>query len=573
LLRGPVFAYGMLALLQLRVVWGTWRYRDLSSGDTSGYFPAAFRWFTTGKVSVPWSPLYRMFYGSLMWLTRDPYAVTTLHRLVIVFAASLLVLAVFRRLLPPGLAWLAAAWWTVLPTNFDTLYEVHLFAVLPPLVAWLLLLSSQKRWARGAGLAVLAASAVLVRNEMAVAAVLLGSACVAWEVRSSLRPGSAPAGGWTDLSLGYGVPLALAASACAGVCCLSEDTYQEQRKIMELKHTVNMGQVFTYGYKQRHPECTDDPWSGYPELMTRHFGESHPTLTTMIRRNPRAVGAHVWWNWRLAPSGMQVLLFHRTYGKMNPDYVPVNDGSRAAAVLGVLVLAVWAAGLVCLVRDWRELWQTWIRPRAWGWVGMFAVAVVAVPVISTQRPRPSYLFGLSVLLMALTASSVWVLTRRWRATRWLAHGMPLVMAALVVLMPPYYRHAKSPAARANQRPLHDLTERLLPYEGCNPRKDTLAVMGDHYPFETSAYVWKGRCTGVGYGALENEWPAGKPLEQLLAERNVAVLYLNDRMLRHLESARAADAQAFLTAPPPGWRRGGGSDAPGDRWRLFVSPEP
>ena len=33
------------------------------------------------------------------------------------------------------LAWLLAAWWAVLPVNFDTLYEVHLFALLPVLAA------------------------------------------------------------------------------------------------------------------------------------------------------------------------------------------------------------------------------------------------------------------------------------------------------------------------------------------------------------------------------------------------------------------------------------------------------
>src|SRR5262249_32653475 len=101
LAQSPWFAYGVLALLQLRIVWGIWNFRDLSSGDTSGYFLAAFRWFSAGKVGIVWSGLYTMYYGSLMVVTRDPYAVTILHRLVIVFAASLLVLAVFRRLLPP----------------------------------------------------------------------------------------------------------------------------------------------------------------------------------------------------------------------------------------------------------------------------------------------------------------------------------------------------------------------------------------------------------------------------------------------------------------------------------------
>src|SRR5262245_3069905 len=83
-LHGPWFAYPMLALVQLRVAWSICRYKDLSSGDSSGYFIAAFRWFSSGKADVIFSPLYTMFYGSLMHITRDPYAVNILHRLVIV---------------------------------------------------------------------------------------------------------------------------------------------------------------------------------------------------------------------------------------------------------------------------------------------------------------------------------------------------------------------------------------------------------------------------------------------------------------------------------------------------------
>src|SRR5207237_322994 len=137
----------------------------------------------SGTVDIAWSPLYTSFYGSMLFLTPDPYRATLLHRLLIVFAATLLVLAVLRRLLPPAIAWLMAAWWAVLPINFNTLYEVHLFSLLPALVAWLLLLSSRGHWARGLGLGVFAASTFLTRNETAVATVLFGMACLAYEWR------------------------------------------------------------------------------------------------------------------------------------------------------------------------------------------------------------------------------------------------------------------------------------------------------------------------------------------------------------------------------------------------------
>src|SRR5207302_4124717 len=118
-------AYLALALLQLRVVWRAWNYLDLPDGDTASYYATSLQWADRLLVNIVWSPLYTAFYGTVAWLCRDPYAATMAHRLVIVFAASLMVLALFRRLLPPAIAWLAAAWWAVLPINFNTLYDVH----------------------------------------------------------------------------------------------------------------------------------------------------------------------------------------------------------------------------------------------------------------------------------------------------------------------------------------------------------------------------------------------------------------------------------------------------------------
>jgi hypothetical protein len=576
-LQGPCFAYFMLALLQLRVVWGMWRYRDLTDGDTSAYFLLAFRWFSDGTTDMVWSPLYTMFYGSLLYLFPDPYPATVLHRLLIVFAASLLVLAVLRRLLPPALAWLAAVWWAVLPINFNTLYEVHLFALLPSLVVWLLLLSSARRWARGAALAILCGSAVLVRNELLLAAILLGGACAVWEWRGFRRPGGSDRMYWRSLIVAYGAPLIVVAGVCACGFAKSHQSYAEMKRDFNIKHTLNMAQVFTFGFEQRHSECTCSPWTEFQEVMTPHFGEPTPSLSTMLRRNPRAVAAHFWWNWQLAPNGLQVLLFNATSGTKNPDYVPVTARTAWPKVLTVLMLACWIAGLKGLVHDWGFWWNTWLRPRLWGWVGMLAVVAVTIPVITTQRPRPSYLFTLSVFVMAVTGMSLWIVTHRWRWTRRVSQWMPLVMASLTALVGPYYDPltADVPASVAARppRPLHDLTRRLLPYEAALPRQGSVALVGDN-AYQVSAYVWKGRLEAVDYGILERDWRAGTPLEQFLAERNVGAVYLSERMIRQLESQRPNEARAFLGDQlPPGWRELGGGDAPGDRWKLVMQSEP
>src|SRR5205814_460473 len=72
LVRSPWLAYLLLAALQLKVVWGMWSYRDLTSGDTSSYFRNAHGWYQSGTVNIAWSPLYTSFYGSMLFLTPDP---------------------------------------------------------------------------------------------------------------------------------------------------------------------------------------------------------------------------------------------------------------------------------------------------------------------------------------------------------------------------------------------------------------------------------------------------------------------------------------------------------------------
>src|SRR5512132_1744992 len=136
--RSAWFAYGSILLIQGKVLWGIWEHRDLTGGDTTQYFIQASRWTHGFHLDPVWSPLYDFFWGSLRWFVDDPYASTIAHRVLIVIAATVLVLAVLRRLLSPGIAWALAVWWAILPINYDVLYEVHLFALLPELLAVLI---------------------------------------------------------------------------------------------------------------------------------------------------------------------------------------------------------------------------------------------------------------------------------------------------------------------------------------------------------------------------------------------------------------------------------------------------
>ncbi|NJR64235.1 MAG: hypothetical protein HC772_01140 [Leptolyngbyaceae cyanobacterium CRU_2_3] len=212
----PIVAYFILALLQIKVVWRIWDYKDLATGDTSSYFLTAYSWYKYFVSDIVWSPLYTSFYGTFLNIFSDVYAATILHRLVIVFTATLLILAVLRRLLPPTIAWMIAAWWAILPINFDTLYEVHLFAIIPSLAACLLILSNSAPWARGGAIGIMVATTVLVRNELSLATVAIGCICIAWEVwqyRSDER--KLPI---RTYLLSYGLPiLVLFASFCSSM--------------------------------------------------------------------------------------------------------------------------------------------------------------------------------------------------------------------------------------------------------------------------------------------------------------------------------------------------------------------
>jgi hypothetical protein len=561
-LHGAWFAYGMLALLQAHVVWGMWRFRDLTTGDTSGYFMYARHWFKWGTVHIGWSPLYTSFYGTLLFLTQDVYKVTILHRLALIMVASLLVLAVFRRLLPSGIAWLCAAWWVVLPINFNTLYEVHLFALLPLLIVWLVLLAVPSAWGRGVAIATLAASTVLVRNEFSVATLLVGLSCALYEWHVRRRPVGQYCLSWKRLAICYGAPLLSALCLCAVFYERSEIQYPNLASFMRSKHTLNMAQVFTFGYQQRHPEWQKNPWLDHEEIMRAQFHEAQPSLREMMVLNPRATWRHFRWNWSLVPNGFQVLLFNATSGTVNPDYAPVKLRAEYAWWLTMLLFLCWLFGIGRMASNWQWWWTEWIRPRLMGWVGMLAIVAVATLVITSQRPRPSYLFGLSVFLMAVTGLSVHALTHDWPWANNTGRALlPLAMLGLVVFVPPYFRPG-------TQRPLHDLVRRLEPYKDVIDKQDSRVLLGD-YAFESTVYVGMGCSDALRYEFLVGEWRPGVSLEQFLAEQHVDAFYMSEGLIEYLRQNRPGVAQAFLDGPPPpNWKEIGRGDAPGDRWRLF-----
>jgi hypothetical protein len=102
-------SYVLILLLQSKVIWRIWDIKDITYGDTGGYFDSARKWADGFLVNIVWSPLYTAFYGSFLFVTADPYHATIMHRVAIVLVAAVGVLFVLRQLLSPGLALLGAA--------------------------------------------------------------------------------------------------------------------------------------------------------------------------------------------------------------------------------------------------------------------------------------------------------------------------------------------------------------------------------------------------------------------------------------------------------------------------------
>src|SRR5207253_9690040 len=144
------------------------------------------------------------------------------------------------------------AWWAVLPINFNTLYEVHYFAVLPILLAWLLVLAIAGSWGRGSCLAMLGCATVLVRAELSLACLLFGFCCLVCEWRCWRVAWGWPGAEWRTRVLAYAIPMLAVTALCVFFYKHSTIKHEQLRNTLYHKHTLNMSQVFSFGYQQRH---------------------------------------------------------------------------------------------------------------------------------------------------------------------------------------------------------------------------------------------------------------------------------------------------------------------------------
>ncbi len=551
----PLLAYGSILALQLRVIWNIWHHKDLTSGDTSSYFLTAVSWAHGLHDNIVWSPLYTNFLGTLVALVHDVPAAVMAHRILIVLAAALLVLAVMRSLLGPAMGLLVTVWWVVLPPNFDVEYEVHLFGLLPILVAVLVVSRAPGRGAKGTALAILAGGTLLLRNELVIATAVVAVAIGVSEVRER-RVRRVPLSAYARA---YGVPLAIVFLLAAGAYWRSVVQGHDVQIASRAKHELNMCQVYAFNYQQRHPsKFVGNPFIDCAPLMQRVFGRPLPTAFQATTANPRAVVDFVAWNTRLLPSGLQVALFSATVTGDNPGYFPVKNRRPYALVLSIIVLAVMVAGLMVILRD-REFWRReWLPPRAWAIVVLGAVAITTLVVALTQRPRPEYLYGLTVGLVALVGLCTCALLRRIGGTEVVA---PLAVGLIVVLgiaLPSYYQ--------PGPRPIHDALERLqVIRERLQEPGSVLVTSG--YGYEICSYLADTAsryCTSPSWAELKARVTGATSIRDVLDQAKVTAIYADP-----LLQADPVLAQVLGSPRSAGWRKIAAGTAADGPWSVLI----
>ena len=544
LIANPWVSYPLIAALQLKIIWAIWKYRDITGGDTSSYFYSAYQWAHELRNDPVWSPLYTAYYGTIQYLIDDVYASAIFHRALIVMAVTLGVLAVSRQLLPPALALLLAAWWALLPINFEVLYEVHLFAFLPVLAAWIVAGSGDNAYWRGAALAILVIAAALARLELFLAAFVYAAMCLVREIGEARRSHLPIV--WHGY-LGYAVPLFIAALICAFFVWRSFIPLDQIGQHFHDHQALNMCQGYTFTWLQIHPDSKFNPWLECRQVMQSVFRYPWLTLPEMIAANPQAVAEYFLWNLSLVPSGLQVALFDATFGSVNPDYGFVRHmHSRVGLVAGILSLAVVVAGSWMLVRRWGKWGHGWFVQRRGSWLMALALVSVSIPVFLAIRPRPSYLFPTTLTLTVLIGIAVYALVPR-RALppiNWLAL---LIVSALIVLLPSYYE------SHPSERPLHKTYESLLPFRPELARANSRGVLGD-FSDELTSYLNLGGQGRIFFGyEVFKSWQAPESFTNFLDRERFNIILIDARMSADLMDR--PELRAFVNAPESvGWHK-------------------
>jgi hypothetical protein len=474
----PVVFSGFVILIAIKVLWGYWE-RDLTSGDTSFYFHNAVCWHLAKMVNVVWSPLYTAYYGSWLSVSENAAVATFLHRLGLIATSTALVAWLALRTLPRLFALLLVCWWIALPIHYDTLYEVHLFGAIPVIALALVAVTVGHQWRASLLVGIALITTALIRNEfvLVIATLLIQGAANLlrnWHAQSSNY--------WRHAAFRHALVTLIAAVIIVSFYSASYIKGQAIQPASAHKHTLNMCQVYAFGYQQRNPAWKLNPWTECDGLMQDKFGTNSPSLKQMMVANPQEVAQHFLWNLSLTQAGLEVLLFNVTSSGINPDYAPVLIVPILPGALLGLSLLIIAMGTLSVYRGMpKEHAETRNNIAKLAPV-MLAVVVMSIAVILTQRPRPSYLLGAGILYMWLVLAYLAAFTGRNRIVR--SNWVFVILALILVCALPSYNSLPLLSKNSSVKLIYNA---LLPHQATLCQRSG-ALFLENYTTEISNYL-------------------------------------------------------------------------------------
>ena len=513
-----LLGYLSLAALQLKVVWGGWTQWDVPLWDGATYFIYG-RHVATSLIFPPleWSPAFAGYYALFQWLFGGwgPLAVYFAHRVVTLLLVVWLLYALLRSLLPAFTAWLVTAIYIGFQVGLNNYFVVHLFVLIPLLIAYRASLSTSALGRNFMLIGLLTAAFVRSEFFLSVALVLVGMIAAAfrrrrepWNVGVLLRR-YAPALTWA-------VVLAVMIVRAGPSHAASDRSWGA------------FEQHYAWGYQERHPEWNVDFWFKYAEAVQRSFGPAQ-SIVQAARNSPLEMATHFLWNLHVLPSVLPELL------------------SPLPGMAWILILlGLGAIGLpVALIRYWaaRRRKSHLLRLKE-GRVGRL-VAVIVVTLlplvisIMVIRPRTIYLMPLLPPLLLIAGVGLISLLPKWATQKKLvALLLPFCLIGLVIFPSPFNAPVERYVLETSQK-LKD-----LPIEG------DFGLLGPSAR-GFCVYSLPDRCRGVEVAQVP-QTVADFP--DYLARENIQVIIVNDQVLNNLPAAGQAFIAQLLAQPADvGWQ--------------------
>jgi hypothetical protein len=184
---------------------------------------------------------------------------------------------------------------------------------------------------------------------------------------------------------------------------------------------------------------------------------------------------------------------------------------------------------------------------------------MVVLVMLTQRPRPSYLFSLGILMMALAGLAAFIVLSETNLYPVLARAYPALTLLAVLLVPAYYHDT----TRTNPFPLSLYYRTLAPFQPLLQQPGAV-LMSAGYPVELCNYLAPRGCAGVSYWTVRSEVSAGGDWQTAMKRRNINLFYADELVLTDLQRPTWLDGN--LEAE--GWRAIGYQNTTSRRWMLL-----